>query len=112
MALGDSVSTPTLFKEAMQDIQQTPDIPNRVTVTGLESKVKSSHYYRVPDTTVTVCALTLENGFTVIGHSACVDPSMFNQAMGEKIAYVNALDKIWELEGYRLRQQRHELGLA
>lgn len=33
----------------------------------LESLVERIYYHRVPDTTVTICAITLKNGFTVVG---------------------------------------------
>ena len=87
-------------------------IPNRVTVTDLQAKVKSSTYTRLPDSTTTVCQITLENGYTLVGTSACVDPASFNQAMGEQIAYDNALQQLWALEGYLLKQRRFEAGLV
>ena len=54
--------------------------------------------------TTTICQLTLENGFTVTGESACVDPDNFDKTIGESIAYENARNKIWVLEGYLLKQ--------
>jgi hypothetical protein len=53
----------------------------------------------------------LENGYTLTGTSACVDPTSYNQAIGEKIAFDNAFEKLWELEGYLLKQRRFEAGL-
>jgi hypothetical protein len=94
----------------MTEIQENI-IPNRITVADLNSKVKSSTYTRLPDSTTTVCQITLINGFTLIGTSACVDPANFNQAIGEKIAYDNAFEKLWDLEGYMLKQRRFEAGL-
>lgn len=86
-------------------------VPNRITATDLLAKVKSSVYARLPDSTTTVCQITLENGFTVVGSSACVDPAVFNVATGEKIAFDNAFEKLWDLEGYLLKQRRFEAGL-
>ncbi|MET6262577.1 Gp49 family protein [Klebsiella variicola] len=57
---------------------------------------------------VTICIIILENGFKVEGTSACVDPSRYNEAIGQEEAYKNAFDKIWEKEGYLLKQQLHE----
>jgi hypothetical protein len=91
---------------------QEPTIPNRVTVAEMQAKVKSSTYTRLPDSTTTVCQITLENGYTLVGTSACVDPANFNQAIGEKIAYDNAFEKLWDLEGYLLKQRRFEAGLS
>jgi hypothetical protein len=91
--------------------QQEDAIPNKVTVSDMQAKVKSSTYTRLPDSTTTVCQITLENGYTLIGTSACVDPANFNQALGEKYAYEKAFNQLWDLEGYLLKQRRYEVGL-
>lgn len=52
---------------------------------------------------VTVCVLTMRNGFVVIGESACVDLENFDLDIGRQIARSNAVDKIWPLVGYELR---------
>ena len=57
---------------------------------------------------VTICIIILENGFKVDGVSACVDPANYNEDIGRECAYENAFNKIWELEGYMLRQSLHE----
>lgn len=57
---------------------------------------------------VTICIIILENGFKVEGTSACVDPSRYNEEIGQEEAYKAAFDKIWEKEGYLLKQQLHE----
>lgn len=57
---------------------------------------------------VTICIIILENGFKVEGTSACVDPKIYNEAIGQQEAYKAAFNKIWEIEGYLLKQQLHE----
>lgn len=57
---------------------------------------------------VTICIIILENGFKVEGTSACVDPKIYNEAVGRKEAYNNAFEKIWEKEGYLLKQKMFE----
>lgn len=57
---------------------------------------------------LTFCVLVLENGFTVTGESACASPENFNAEIGRKIAYENARQKIWPLEGYLLKQALHD----
>lgn len=52
---------------------------------------------------LTICVLVLKNGFTVTGESACASPENFDAEIGAKIAVKNAKDKIWALEGYRLK---------
>lgn len=57
---------------------------------------------------VTICVLTLENGFTLIGHSACASPENFNFSIGCDVARENAIEQIWLVEGYRLKQRLFE----
>ena len=56
---------------------------------------------------LTFCVITLKNGFTVTGESACASPENFDEEIGQKIAYDNAVNKIWPLEGYLLKEQLH-----
>ena len=97
----------------MTEHQENP-IPNRVTISDIQAKVKSYNYTHLPDRTTIVCQITLENGYTLVGTSACVDPTAFNHPMGEKvaIAYDNAFKQLWALEGYLLKQRRFEAGLT
>lgn len=57
---------------------------------------------------LTISVLTLKNGFTVTGESACASPENFNAEIGHKIARENAVNKIWALEGYLLKQHLHD----
>lgn len=61
--------------------------------------------YHVFSGRLTVCCLTLKNGFLVTGESSCVSPENFDAELGRKLARDQARDKIWMLEGYLLRQQ-------
>ena len=79
-----------------------------VTMPDIVNKIAKTEYFVIPDTTVTICNITMKNGFSVRGESACVDPTNFNIAIGEKYAYENAFDKIWQLEGYLLKQRMYE----
>jgi hypothetical protein len=56
---------------------------------------------------LTFCVLVLKNGFTVTGESACASPENFNAELGRKIARQHAVNKIWQLEGYLLRERLH-----
>ena len=57
---------------------------------------------------LTFCVIILKNGFTVTGESACASPENFDAEIGKKIAYENARNKIWMLEGYLLKQKLSE----
>ena len=87
-----------------KEIQSKGLINARVTPDRLEKVIVSEQYYVYPNTTFTTCLLTLENGYNVLGESACVDAKNFNADIGRKIARENAKNKIWPLEGYLLRQ--------
>ena len=54
---------------------------------------------------LTFCVLVLRNGFTVTGESACASPENFNAETGRKIARENAVNKVWMLEGYLLKER-------
>jgi len=75
----------------------------------IDSIVVAGSYYVFPETQLTVCCLALKNGFTVTGESACASPENFNEEIGRKIAYENARNKIWMLEGYLLKQRLYEI---
>ena len=76
---------------------------NTITAEGIERLILEEQYYVFPGTTVTVCCLTIKNGFNTIGYSAGVDPDNFDFNVGKKIARENAFEKMWGLEGYMLK---------
>jgi exopolyphosphatase/pppGpp-phosphohydrolase len=77
----------------------------RLTPDMIDAAIVSEQYHVFPNTTMTVCALTLRNGYIVTGESAAASPENFDQAIGRKIARENARNKIWALEGYLLREK-------
>ena len=70
--------------------------------------IKKFDYHVFADSTLTICRLTLVNGFIVTGESACASPENFNVEIGRQIAFDNAREKIWVLEGYLLKQKLHD----
>lgn len=58
--------------------------------------------------TLTICLLTLKNGYKVIGESACLNETDFDAEIGKQAAYNNAVEKIWQLEGYLAKQRIYE----
>lgn len=87
-------------------------IKNRITMGDILAAVVKADYTILGDTTTTICQLTLTNGYTVIGKSACIDKALFDKTIGEKVAWNDALERVWELEGYLLQQKRFEAGLT
>lgn len=80
----------------------------RLSPAKIDATIVAEDYHVFPGTTLTVCALTLRNGFIVVGESAAASPENFNAELGRKIARDNARNKIWALEGYLLRERLSE----
>lgn len=79
----------------------------RITPNDVDSHIEQAHYFRVPGTTATVCALVLTNGIVVEGMSACVSAQNFDEAIGREVAFGRAREKIWDLLGYALAEKLH-----
>lgn len=77
----------------------------RLTPALIDAVIAKEQYHVFDGSCLTVCCLTLQNGFTVVGESACASPANFNAELGQKIAREKARDKIWALEGYLLKQK-------
>lgn len=79
-----------------------------------ESKLKASiakvDFIVHPGSQLTICVVTMVNGYTVTGESACADPKMFNAEIGEKFAFAAAERKIWPLLGYALKDELYKAG--
>lgn len=129
--------TPVNDQSIEQEIQAKGLTAPRVTPADLQANIASEHYFTAvdgvlgayknnddvrvevisPDWEVprsieslgllTFCVLVLRNGFTVTGESACASPANFNAEIGRKIARDNAIQKVWPLMGYALKQQLH-----
>lgn len=108
-----------------REIQAKADKAPRVTPAGIEAEIASEHYFTAADGArmsphgnhpsydlntgslglLTFCVLILRNGFTVTGESACASPENFNAEIGRRIARENAINKVWPLLGFRLRDK-------
>jgi hypothetical protein len=117
-----------------QEIQAKGKTAPRITPADIEANIKSEHFFTAADGVggaalnnatvdvvdgklvvtmpaemklLTFCVLVLKNGFTVTGESACASPENFDAEIGRNIARQNAVQKIWPLMGYQLRDQIH-----
>lgn len=77
----------------------------RLSPCDIDAVIVSAQYHVFPGTTMTVCALTLRNGYIVTGESAAASAENFDEEIGRQIAWQNARNKIWSLEGYLLRER-------
>lgn len=116
--------------EIEQEIQAKGLTAPRITPADIEANIDSEHYftggegvagrcYREISTLhsplqlelLTFCVLVLKNGFTVTGESACASRENFDKEVGRKIARANAVNKVWPLMGYVLKEQLHNATL-
>lgn len=104
----------------------------RVTPKHIEGVIVSEHYFTAADGErfakwgeqfaneevpaplhlLTFCVLVLKNGFTVTGESSCASPENFDAEIVRSIARANAVNKIWPLEGYLLKQKLHDSSIT
>lgn len=95
-----------------QQLAARVDQAPRITPADIDAAIVKADYHVFPGTTVTVCCLTLSNGFTTIGHSACASASNFDELVGQNIARINAREQIWALMGYALVDRLHQEKVA
>jgi len=115
-----------------EDIEARASVAPRVTPTDVEAEIVSEHYFTAYDgrqgaimhetysgrerpagdgsdltplTLLTFAVLVLRNGFTVTGESACASPQNFDADIGRRVARQNAVNKVWPLLGFRLRDR-------
>lgn len=93
-----------------------------VTLAGIENEIIAEEYFNAGECAIasghpghpslellTFCILTLRNGFTVTGQSACADPRKYDREIGRKVARGDAIRQVWPLMGYELRSRLHQL---
>lgn len=78
----------------------------RTTLAEIENRIADTSYLRLNDT-VTICNLTLDNGYSVRGESDCGDPRRYDQRIGEKLARDQAIGHLWPLFKFMLAEIRH-----
>lgn len=91
--------------ETEEAIQKAGKTAPRLTPALIDATITGEAFYVFPGTTLTICALTLRNGFIVTGESAAASPENFDEQIGRNIARDNARQKIWAFEGYLLRER-------
>jgi len=111
-----------------QEIQAKGLTAPRVTPADIEANIASEYFFTAEEGVMcgideahadfecdkslhllTFCVLVLKNGFTVTGESACAIPENFDAEIGRKIAKANAVQKIWPLMGYALKERLNQL---
>lgn len=80
----------------------------KVTMADIEDMIVDTSYTVLADGRTTICQLTLRNGFTVLGSSACVCAENFDEALGQKYSREKAVDQCWELGGLLLAERLYQ----
>ena len=78
----------------------------KVTLESIHAKVANVAYHRHDH--LTVCIVTMKNGFFVVGKAAPAHPGNFDEGIGQRLAHEDAIRQIWALEGYLLRERLFE----
>lgn len=120
----NNVQSPRTDDSAIeQEIQAKGKTAPRVTPGDIEDNISAEYTFTVDKAVgenvplmpalslLTICVIVLKNGFTVTGESACASPESFDADIGRKIARQNAVQKIWPLMGYELKQRLHASAL-
>lgn len=61
---------------------------------------------------ITICIITLDNGFIVTGEAGVVRPELHDPILGQKYAKEKALDKVWFYLGVCLQQDINPINLG
>lgn len=97
------LSSLRMSDDASAAVQKTP---NRVTLDSLLGKIDDEEYWH-PSTIphMTICIVTLKNGFAIVGKSAPADAGNFDEELGQKFAREDAIRQMWAFEAYALRER-------
>ena len=87
-------------------------IAPRLTPEHIENTIVDEKYIHDQGSTLTICVLTLRNDFKIVGKSAAASPENYRQDIGEAVARKDAVNQIWVLEGYLLRERLYQEGLT
>lgn len=105
----EDLMAPATDEQMQAKVDALPNPAPRLTPELIQAVIKDEVYTRLPDSNTTVCQLHLQNGFTVLGvNMGSVDPANYDQKIGCEYAYKDAVNKIWQLEGYLLAERLYQ----
>ena len=77
----------------------------RITPELVDAAIASEEYYVFDTSCLTICVLTLKNGFTVSGDSPLVSIENYDPEIGREVSKAKARNKIWQLLGFLLQEK-------
>ena len=97
---------PDPLREADDAAKAVQKTRNRISLDFIVSQIKDDEYLQSRTTpSMTICVVTMKNGFVVIGKSAPADPLNFDESLGKKFAHDDAIRQLWPLMAFSLRDQ-------
>lgn len=97
-------NAPAVSLEQAQAIVASKAAP-KVTKEHIEGKISQVDY--VFHHQLTICIITMKNGFKQIGKAAPASPENYDPEVGKRYAYEDAFRGLWHLEGYLLCERLH-----
>ena len=110
--------TETPSREVTERESAAVAVAPRVTLDSMKAKIAAENYFTAGEAIsaigqphlpehhlLTICILTMQNGFMLIGKSAPASAANFNAELGRKFALEDAIRQLWQLEGYALRER-------
>lgn len=81
----------------------------RVRLKDIEDAIGAKEFH-THQKILTICIVTLKNGFFVVGSSAPASPANFDAELGKKFAYEDCIRQIWRLMGFALKDRLWQEG--
>lgn len=102
--------------QASEDLSAKGATHPRVSLGDMTDAIASEHYINAGDAVgeglfasplglMTICFLTMKNGFVVLGKSAPASPANYDEAKGRTFAREDAIRQLWPLMGFSLRDK-------
>lgn len=109
---------PSASLQASEDLSAKGAVAPRVSLADMNAAIEGENYLNAGDAAercgqpasapmhlMTLCFLTMKNGFVVIGKSAPASPENFDPEKGRTFAREDAIRQLWPLMGFSLRDK-------
>jgi hypothetical protein len=97
-------------QQAIDNIYVLKGLPNihQLTLEDILSKINNMTFHHPEKTTMTICVITLNNGFSITGEHAYVDFKEYDFELGCEHAKEKAISKIWEFESFLIKEKFYQ----
>lgn len=96
------MNAPNITLPEAQAIIDTKTAP-KLTSESITAKIQNTEF--IAHSLMTICVITMRNGFMVTGVSAPASAANYDAEVGKRFAYDDAFKQLWRLEGYLLREK-------